>query len=527
MKKIILFLIITVISISFIDVNATTNLIKMFNGWEMNVEGVYQGTDGVNFAANMVSANVYIDPYITTKRDYVTEIVTSEKGFYKCVERITSTLGDRISICYDGSIENATQLKNDKVNVFSGDLFYFEYPKTATLLDGTTANVRITFSNLRLVIDTRSNNIDLNSERILLASGNIIVQDNTYVGNYSYPARGLSTAYKVDVKIQIVDNRGNPIPNAIFVYGMTDIDVIRRNIDLNASVESYLDFGSTTPVSASRYLYDPSGNASPENYYSESVLVRSGQIGDLYIPGGTADDDSEQDKGYKCYITNERDGIRFHPTINDRTSSEEFQTDGNLYSGFLAAVDNNIGMNLTIWNVGNGQELIFKTFLLSGQSTNNINYSHRVKSTSNSGGKIETPIWNEDTNTEEYKDSHNDIFTVADSGSISFKFTPEEGYQLKKVYLSDSGIDYTNGWKNNGKVNSTSALYENGYYTLTFSQIKSDAAIHVEWEKIGESGVEIEVPDTMKNIHVVYIVIGIITILLGTKIIMVTFKKNN
>ncbi len=124
---------------------------------ESQTTHVKQGDDGNTFASAAPIATIYIDPSINTvsaRNAATVEILysgTGKSGFR------TETAGDETNmLVYDTSVDGATLLEPETDNFFEGDICKFTYKDMATLQDGSSADVVITYHDAHFALKNNS-----------------------------------------------------------------------------------------------------------------------------------------------------------------------------------------------------------------------------------------------------------------------------------------------------------------------------------------------------------------------------------
>ena len=129
-----------------------------------NVAGVYQSLSTLSptsFAAGLPLGTIFIDQeMVNTKRyEVVAEIVSKNPaiiaGLDVNVARIVDNIQTTNTVGYDGTKQGAIPMVPGKINELNGDLFKVTFANAAVLPNGDRADLVITYSNARIVIDER------------------------------------------------------------------------------------------------------------------------------------------------------------------------------------------------------------------------------------------------------------------------------------------------------------------------------------------------------------------------------------
>ena len=410
----------------------------------VTVDRVKQGTDGKTFADGAPLSSIDIDYSILgdlSRAEY--QKITSDPGVITIPgtqiyhsEDGTGAEADRSGLfaAYDTNQAGAytSVLSKTADNLIPGDLFAFTYRDAAVLEDGAYGDVVITYSNLHIDLQNSTN---VYTGTYYIASGNMIRAGNsnpsTYKSGTSTKNYDNRSGIQIDINIHVLDKDGNLVPGT-FAFPMTDIDVSRANT---------ASFGT---------IY----NASANNSYSEQIAVRSGYVGDIYIPdyegideadalkaiGKLPSDVGSANRGYKTGIEvyeyeedgEKKEGVRFVGL--GKSDSDP----GTYYSGFYTIADNTSGgINITAWTAGSKTAPV-RTNLLSGKQA----IQHKIKSSTTHGGTIQTTI---DGNLLGDLSDGSAVLgpatvIVSDGKTVKYTMIPDPGYFCKEIFIGD-GID--------------------------------------------------------------------------------------
>ena len=463
--------------------------------YESVVNGVtiYRGADGLTFAqaAPITTILIHYDQ-INGSINAVPTIISQDKGFTTVPASSLSlnTVHDRSGqfVVYDNKVVGAVHSKFDKGsdNYFDGDLFSFTYPNAATLEDGSSADVILTYSNLHIVTQTNLSGDNVYSGQTYIASGDLLRGGNSIVDPYDTNPRkpNLTTrnGLRVDVNIQV--KKKNPETgvyeevHGTFLYPITDIDVWRGGIS----------------------GFDKLKDADENNSFSEQIAIRSGIDGGIYLPDYRGINDSSH-IGYRCAVDAYGDGVRF---IGIGLSDLD---PGTFYSGFITVADNSTGINITAWTSGSILAAT-RTTLLNGTTRNMIGGSntviHRIKSSTTAGGNIQTT---EEGNQSGKLDDKSKIIgpttkVVPDGKTVVYTMTPNTGFTIDAIQIGDAidssdnliyvGRDQLLTLEENPKTKISVSIAtgrigmlrydsDNGTYTFEFPDNNYDHKIHVSW----------------------------------------------
>ncbi|MBR5970659.1 MAG: hypothetical protein IK016_10010 [Lachnospiraceae bacterium] len=346
-------------------------------------------------------------------------------------------------------------------NVFDGGIVRYTF-KGAAEQNNKKMDVVITYSNLHIVLQNDIDNGTANNpkygdkykelNRFLICSGN----DVRTHANAGTTGNNQRYGIKVDAKVQVLD--GTDVVDGVFYFKAADIDVSREGT-------SFIN------------LHDATNNRN----YSEQIQIKSdgivaGESYKLFIPGGDADKEKDTNgksnaqnpkdstlPGYKSIIKTDdsnQEWYRLEPQKDNQKVKDE---QNSIYSGFLAAIDNTKGANVTVWSSGagkndNGENVSVETYLLAGNAggkTTGVWYN--LKSSTDTigakepdkGGNIYTTNWGNKNGTpftlgEGEKRLGPTTLTVSGGKTVTYSMIPNaaEGYVLKSLTESDGTIIY-------------------------------------------------------------------------------------
>ncbi len=344
---------------------------------------------------------------------------TSEKGLFEIGTIPNSYKEDYgVSINYKNTIPaNSDTLLDETLKI--------KFPGTATLEDGSTADVLITINNIRLV------NKDRDSEN---PTNDILPGAACFRGNFiglAYYTTDDAPAFmgmSCDFTLAVTDSQGNVVPGSI-LFEVVDLDV------------------SDVVVGG----FDGPERNTP-NDFRESLLVKSGSLSKAYIPETNFLDISGSGSADSAT------GLRFSSTAGD---------EGTLNTGFVTLVDN--GATFT-W-FGSSGRIVTDTEkanpMAAGMGTTLFTAKtvHILKCTTTRGGTIEQDLTNVVTSVGETGQ-----ITVGDGSTVTYTMKPEEGFELGKVLVDGAEV--------------TPVKNDDGTYTFTFESIKANHKIDVSWDPI-------------------------------------------
>ena len=233
---------------------------------------------------------------------------------------------------------------------------------------------------------------------------------------------------QIDVNIHVEDKDGNIVPGT-FSYPMSDIDVQR------------IDNANFGKIYGAENLHN----------YSEMIAIRSGYIGNIFIPDYEGIDEEyalnsinkkyssvkPEARGYKTGIDiyqyeedgQQKEAVRFIGLGKGDTDP------GTYYSGFYSIADNTSGgINITAWTSGSKTAVIRAT-LLNGKQT----IHHSIKSTTTEGGTIKTT--SDGNLSGELNDGSTVIGSatvlVSDGKTVKYTMTPDKGFYCNEIYIGD------------------------------------------------------------------------------------------
>ena len=452
---------------------------------------VRQGTDGYTFAAPAPISTIVINPSIssTAAREAATLTFLGDSN-----NRGLRKLDSSNTVVYDDTQSPYTQLQAGTYTSFDGNLFSFTYNGMATLQDGSSADVVITYSNMKIYLSNEADPTSYHGTRSI-ASGNMLITGTTGFNNLNDTLKRQNSIYglTIDAKIQVMKD-GQPVEGTFF-YPMTDIDVVR----------------------GSGWHFGKLPNAAENGNFSERVQVNGGIMRDgkgygIYVPDADGKDEASevQVKGYKPAITDLSGANQielFHPTASDNAAGSS-GSEGSFYSGFAAVVDNSQGLSLGLTSSGGvvaTTNYYIKTFMLAGTAPDNNPIVHSIVATRTGGGTIQTTTngnldgsLNDDGEVLGPNHPRTAQTSVVPQGkTVVYTMKPTDGYRLKAVKVGDgTGISESqlteiniSGMNVDDERMTLLATNKEGVlkrvsekeYTFTFPENNYDHKIHVEY----------------------------------------------
>ncbi|MBP3896330.1 MAG: hypothetical protein J6D57_00635 [Mogibacterium sp.] len=122
-----------------------------------NVTGVYQSLSTVSptsFAAGLPLGTIFIDQSkISASSGIIDTTISGKSEIFNGLVKNCGGLTGRVG--YDGTKEGAIRLEAGKINELKGDLFSVTFKDAAIKPNGERADLVITYSNARIVVDQR------------------------------------------------------------------------------------------------------------------------------------------------------------------------------------------------------------------------------------------------------------------------------------------------------------------------------------------------------------------------------------
>ena len=470
-----------------------------YDGNATNVRQSTSTSSATTFAAGAPLSTIYIDQgkiqdATLGEFHYGTSVYSSETylHYYSSNGRVNFRANTSPKKLYAQSTAHP-----DLVNSLEGDLFYFIFPEAAILPNGEKANLKITYSNAKIVVDkryayddtpyggeaylamgatieyggtdtTNMETISDASERVKLVNAYLPNGNSFANGNAKHPILGQT----IDVTYQIVDENEAPI-NGSFIYAITGINLDR---------DPWRGTASNNYAKPVWYANNQSGG----NYYhffSESLIINEGQKSDyVYVRSNnnTLDDyntevgDVNTTHFYPSVIS-EKGKTRFISNAENTNSAAQGNND--TYStGFITIANAAAGFKVTLFGHGGpaGDEpgrlaslyMESKTFAskqlwyrytestgLHGSiaTTSEGNFKGTLDDTSDKGAASEIykpeGVWNKGS-------SWNGIGTpsgigeaathvVTEGKDVYYTMTPDIGYKISHLWIGKTWDPYT------------------------------------------------------------------------------------
>ena len=421
---------------------------------------VVQDGDIDHFTQSMPLATIFIDEDILNIDLYKTAEHNEKITFEKLIDSGKSFYNDfffstaDISTAEYGRFEYNGTLKSAQDNYFPGDIARYKITDAAEYTDQNgyiqKADIIITYSDLHLVIESGTGSYTP-------PSGSEIRLWDT---NRVYPAVDAGApsrlGLKVNANVKIVDKNGDLV-DGTFIYPVIDVDVDRSTI---------------TSFSA---LYDASKNRN----YSEQIELISGYEGKIWIP-------TTFKEGVTIKTVEEQDG-----TTSEHLLVYPKEQDGNTFNGGFITLAHNAGGGITTAltagaakdNYDSGVE----SYILGGPANTKVNL--KIAESTDVGGSISASSKDYRENIAPDGTNAKKVITAARGQTVVFTMTPDAGYRLKNIYVSDSDLNILNNVQNSS-ANPISlndgrlAKGRNGVYQFIMTGITSQQSIHVEWEPV-------------------------------------------
>ncbi|MBE6041557.1 MAG: Cna B-type domain-containing protein, partial [Clostridiales bacterium] len=492
------------------------------------VGGVYQSLSKdspTSFAAGLPLGTIFIDQNeIGTTKGKVKYVSDNPAILAGLVENIG---GEKGRVGYDGTKSGAIKLVPNKINKLEGDLFTVTFENAAIKPNGERANLVITYSNARIVIDQRYASAPEGDRylhgAVYLAQGNQFSYGTTDYKNFSteeyasaaetavntvankynsdfkndkakYPAVGTT----MDATYQIY-NKDGTLASGSFVFAICGI-----NLDRDP------DVGDGNNVNKPLwYSYDEhfggTGEAGGENgkvhsFFSEAMSINSGRVSDnVYVrPNNDKEDNPEKIAGVKgqfywANVSKGNDGvIKFISNAVNNVDPQLGGHDASYNAGFVTLADAANGFRVTATGHGssankmnspvfNSKQIWYRYISGSGphgkiETTSEGNWGGKL----NDGGSVLDGGSSEKPNT----------YVIAEGKTVTYTMTPDTGYKIRKLTVNKDPVKDVNKMKKGDTITVTTAAghdgilkyEEDGTYTFKFVYAKKDEEIFVEWE---------------------------------------------
>ena len=323
---------------------------------------------------------------------------------------------------------------------------YIIYRDAATLTDGTTADVRVVYSNLRIVTNNYTPSTNFN----ILESGTHIETTPTNGTNNSF-RYALKGNIRVDVCKGATNATNGTIQNGTYHFATHGLNTGRQGT-------SFATGATAVP------------NASSNYYYSEQMNFGSATVtGNVYtpydqVPSGTG----------STYVTSIDGNILY------AASSISIPNGNTSYFGGAAASFAS-GSTVSFMMTGgwNGSSMTTDFWIKPGD------LSRKMSHATGNNGTIQTTRGTDldSSNASGDLQDGTDIlgpghYGVPNYKAVTYTMTPDSGYKIKS--LTVDGVDKTQDAQNNVVRNTDGSIK---YYTYTINGDTSSHTTNVEWEK--------------------------------------------
>lgn len=482
------------------------------------VDGVYQSLSTqspTSFAAGLPLGTISIDQ----------SKIGDTFGTVKFISDDTAILAGLVfdapnnTVQYDGTKDGAIKLEPGKINRLDGDLFTVTFPDAAIKPSGERADLVITYSNARIVVDQRYAYAP-EGERYLhgaayLAKGNAFKRGSTDMTNFSrvassssyeapvnataasfgssfanqnarYPAVGTT----LDATYQIY-NKDGTLVSGTFVFAICGI-----NLDRDPDVG-----GGNNIAKPIWYSYDEDfggENGKEYSFFSEAMSINSGQVSDyVYVrPNTPQEDNPDKITGVKGqyfwpYVKkDERTGaVKF---ISNALNSPNIGGNDNSYNaGFVTLAD---ATGFTVTATGHGGGIIDGN--MHSHVFNSKQIWYRYTSSTGPHGNIETT--SEGNYNKQLTDGGDVLepgtYVVTEGKTVTYTMTPDIGYKISTLKVNGEEVKFDDKSVNSMKKGDTTTFTtaagktgtlkyeEDGTYSFIFPYAEHDEKIHVEWE---------------------------------------------
>ena len=499
------------------------------------VDGVVQSlsTDSpTSFAAGLPLGTIFIDQSKIPTNGGATEIISKDTAILAGL-----VIEDTNRVVYDGTLPGATKMVTNKVNELKGDLVKVTFADAAVLPNGDRADLVITYSNARIVIDERYNAAPEGENYyhggVSLVQGNSIAYGGTdmtdmrtfpnaistvnstaekYESSYNSSNAGSNnrtpaTGLTIDVSYNIVNKDGTPAAGT-FVFAICGI-----NLDRDPDVGGGNNTAKPLWYANDEHFGGTGGTGGQDgtvySFFSEALEIRGGQESDyVYVrPNTSQEDNPDKVTGvrgqyfYPNVSTTAGGNIKF---IGNGTNSPGLGGNDNSYNaGFVTLADAATGFKVTATGHGsatatmnsyvfNSKQIWYRYTDSSGphgtiQTTSEGNWGGKL----NDGGDILTPESSYDYDAGTGKRA---TYVVAEGKTVTYTMTPDIGYKASRILVNGSEVLYdgesVNKMKKGDTVTVTTAAgkdgtlkyEEDGTYTFIFPYALHDEDIHVDWE---------------------------------------------
>ncbi|MBP3816464.1 MAG: Cna B-type domain-containing protein [Firmicutes bacterium] len=489
------------------------------------VDGVFQSqstTSATSFAAGLPLGTIFIDQSKINASGGIYKKVSDDPAILAGLVDGVNSAGNRTQM-YDGTLEGAIKLEPNKINRLDGDLYSMTFEDAAILPNGDRADLVITYSNARIVIDQRYASAPVNEQylhgAVYLSRGNEFSRgttDKTNFGNVSYrqaaqsavnatagsygdsfenskaptPAVGIT----MDATYTIINKNKTPAEGT-FVFAISGI-----NLDRDPDVGGGNNVNKPLWYSYNNNFGGEDGTE--HSFFSEAMSINGGQVSDnVYLrPNNNLEDNPEKITGVK--------GQYFWPNVSKDATTGQIKfisnatpslggNDNSYNAGFVVLADASQGLTVTATGHGGGNAtgtmqsgvFVSKQIWYRYTSSTGDNGNIQITSEGNFNGKL---------------DDGGDVlgqgtYVIAEGKTVKYTMTPDYGYKISTLQIAKAdgtletvtfNGDDVNKMKKGDQTTWTTAAgktgtlkYElDGTYTFEYPYAEHDEKIHVEWE---------------------------------------------
>ena len=406
---------------------------------------VYDAVNPSDFTGRLISGGTLSDfdkslplTTVTVNRDVVSRKNYTAEALNPAIT--ISNMNGYPTANYNGTVNKAN------ITEIDGPLCRFVYKNAVHIANGETADLEITYSDLKLFLPVKdANGADIAQGTTTIKAPFAQGVDFMNFANVTGGDKGCRVGQQADARVRVVKDGYTFQDRDAFMFTVTDIDVDRRN-----------------NVNFMR-IY----KANEYDTFSEQLEVVEGAISEAFIPDASS------------YLTDivlsapEKSLANGLLWVGNQSESDP----GTFNSGMVTLAKADEGILLRMRNGANNVYTI-KSFLMSGIGM------HRLKSSSGPGGWIKTTSDGNHSGKLIPESGH----VVLDEGEVGvpndktvvYTMKPEPGYILESVEVGPYGgpLTKTDGYLTERDDDG------NVYYTYRFQDIQSDQEIHVSWRRV-------------------------------------------
>ena len=376
--------------------------VSPYDGATAKVRQSQSTTSATTFAAGLPLSTIYIDQSKIKAQPGKVTVLPSD---YSSLIKVDAVSG---RVNFDAkNAPDALKMYAGKVNELKGNLYYVIFEKAAVLPDGSRADLKITYSDAKIVIDQRYayDNRAYDGEIYLSQGGNFsyggtsatdisaldgaatrqsqvnqVVQKFSGNGNFANTnMRNPMIGKAMDATYQIVTPVTQIPIEGTFIYAISGINLDRDAYRLSGTNYGkplwYIDKAAKSTTAAASYFSDLT-DAERDDYhqFSESLVITGGQastysyvrsnkndftddngyIGDTVVkPEGTTEEAKQQHVQFYSQVTTDTNGnTKFVGNADGNTSGVSQAADYTYSSGFVTLADAAAGFKVTA--VGHG-----------------------------------------------------------------------------------------------------------------------------------------------------------------------------